>query len=148
MDAETIWILVVAVVVFLGFIIWHSDVGSKAQLTFKNADALQAGESLVFGLPDEKLQQLLQQDFIQVAAYFVGLENSLDDEIGKFIRGDKNTPFGSATPQLGSTASVAAGLAVFICEFSVKQALGSLTVINILITLFYGCFNCVIYCNF
>ena len=30
MDAETIWILVVAVVVFLGFIIWHSDVGSKA----------------------------------------------------------------------------------------------------------------------
>ena len=30
MDADTIWILVVAVVVFLGFIIWHSDVGSKA----------------------------------------------------------------------------------------------------------------------
>ena len=30
MDADTIWILVVAVVVFLGFIIWHSDVGSRA----------------------------------------------------------------------------------------------------------------------
>ena len=34
MDADTIWILVVAVVVFVGFIIWHSDAGSKAIVKF------------------------------------------------------------------------------------------------------------------
>lgn len=88
-----------------------SDVGSKAQLTFKNFDDAAQGQSMVFGLADDKLQALLKEDFIQVAAYFVGLENSLDDEIGKFIQGDKNTPFGNVTPQMGSTAAVAAGLA-------------------------------------
>lgn len=30
MDADTIWILIVVVVVFVGFIIWHSEAGSKA----------------------------------------------------------------------------------------------------------------------
>lgn len=34
MDADTIWILVVVVVVFVGFIIWHSDAGSKAIVKF------------------------------------------------------------------------------------------------------------------
>jgi hypothetical protein len=30
MDADTIWILIVVVVGFIGFLIWHSDAGSKA----------------------------------------------------------------------------------------------------------------------
>ncbi len=88
-----------------------SDVGSTAQVTFQNADARARGESLVFGLPDAKLQTLLAQDFVQVAARMVGLEYAVRDEIGRYLRGLKNTPFGTAMPQLGSTAYVAAGVA-------------------------------------
>ena len=88
-----------------------SDVGSKAQLTFRDSWARQRGDSLVFGLNDRKLQQLLEHDFLQAAAYIVGLENALGDEIGRYLKGLKNTPFGASTPQLGSTAQVAAGQA-------------------------------------
>ena len=69
------------------------------------------GKDLIFGLPNSKLQRILAHDFIQVAAYLVGLDNSVDDEVGLFVKGKKITPFGQATPQMGSTASVAAGIA-------------------------------------
>lgn len=88
-----------------------SDVGSIAQLTFINAGARARGESLVFGLSDDKLQALLAKDFLQVAARMVGLENAIKDELGRYVSGKKNTPFGVAMPQLGSTANVAAGIA-------------------------------------
>jgi len=88
-----------------------SDVGSIAQLTFQNSDAAKRGESLVFGLGDDKLQAMLSGDFLQVAARMVGLENAVRDEMGLYVRGQKITPFGVAMPQLGSTACVAAGVA-------------------------------------
>ena len=88
-----------------------SDVGSKAQLSFKNPQDYVQGKDLIFGLPNSKLQRILTHDFIQVAAYFVGLDNSVDDEVGLFVKGKINTPFGQVTPQMGSTASVAAGIA-------------------------------------
>ncbi|MBQ6449772.1 ThiF family adenylyltransferase [bacterium] len=88
-----------------------SDVGSIAQISFQNALSRARGESLIFGLSDQKLRTLLQQDFVQVAARMVGLENAIKDELGRWVAGRKNTPFGIAMPQMGSTASVAAGIA-------------------------------------
>ncbi|MBQ6438115.1 ThiF family adenylyltransferase [bacterium] len=50
-----------------------NDVGSKAQLTFKNADAKARGESLIFGLTDAKLAQLTQINVVKAAPFIVGL---------------------------------------------------------------------------
>ncbi len=83
-----------------------ADIGSKAALSFNDSKS----KSLVFGLNDNRLKKILENDFLLAAAYFLGLDNATDGELGRYLQGKKNTPFGQATPQLGSTASVAAGM--------------------------------------
>lgn len=88
-------------------VIQIADIGSKAALSFNDLK----NNNLFFGLRNERLESLLKNDFLSAAAYLLGLDNAIDDELGRFLQGKINTPFGKATPQLGSTASVAAGMA-------------------------------------
>ncbi|MDR2369430.1 MAG: hypothetical protein LBD63_02275, partial [Mycoplasmataceae bacterium] len=92
-------------------IIQLADVGSKVQLNFNSPSDNETGKSVMFGVSKQKLRSLMNSDFTNAAAAFVGLDNAAFDEIGRFYLGKKNTPFGAVTPQLGSTAMAAAALA-------------------------------------
>jgi hypothetical protein len=88
-----------------------ADVGSIAQTNFISPDDLAKKRGVVLGLSNEKLSQLLKLNFTMAAAMMTGLENAIHDEIGQFVKGDKNTPFGETVPQLGSTSQAVAALA-------------------------------------
>lgn len=88
-----------------------ADVGSKAIISFNNPSDWRQGKNLVMGLNNQKLQKLLEKNFLAAATYFVGLSNAAEDEVGQFIRTKKGTPFSNTTPQMGSTAGAAAAMA-------------------------------------
>jgi hypothetical protein len=92
-------------------IVQLADIGSKAIVSFNSPAEAERGESVVLGVSDRKLSQVLKQDFLQAAVYFVGLENTCSDEIGQFLQTKQHTPFAQTGPQMGSTALVAAGMA-------------------------------------
>jgi hypothetical protein len=92
-------------------IIQIADVGSKAILSINNPSDRACKRSLLLGVSDAKLDNVMAHDFMQAAIYFIGLENALSDEPGKFVKNKDQTPFTQTVPQMGSTALVAAGMA-------------------------------------
>ncbi len=92
-------------------IVQIADVGSKAEVSFNNPSDIKKGKSLVLGVSNKKLEKLIEKDFLAAAMYFVGIGNAFDDEIGLFLKEKSGTPFINTTPQMGSTAMAAAGMA-------------------------------------
>lgn len=88
-----------------------ADVGSVAQNNFLSPSDLDRGLGVVLGLKNDQLDELMSLDFTMAAAMMTGLDDALHDEVGHFVKGDKNSPCGETVPQLGSTSQAAAAIA-------------------------------------